>query len=200
MSLEDKLNNCKNEIISSPANEFLFLERKNGYLCLDNDAANYITKNKLKEYQDYRLYDDELEKIENFVYANTFFGTIANGITYAFGAVVDVIMYPVNYIFPTSVSDLVVAIDKGDVEGVRKILKENPDLANECIEKNNEGKCISYPIFLAEQKRNTDIYDLLFINTKSEHVKEKWRRKVPHFTYKPVREALKNEIIRPIRK
>jgi hypothetical protein len=200
MSLEDKLNKCRNEIIKSPAIEFLFLELSDGYLCLDNDAAIYITENKLKKYQDYRLYDDELEKIENFVYANTFFGTIANGITYAFGAVVDVIMYPVNYIFPTSVSDLVVAIDKGDVEGVRKILKENPDLANECIEKNNEGKCISYPIFLAQQKQNADIYGLLFINTKSEYVKEKWRRKVTGYNDKPILEAFKNEIFRPIRK
>lgn len=51
MSLEDKLNKCRNEIIRSPANEFLFLERNDRYLCLDYDAAIYITENKLKEYQ-----------------------------------------------------------------------------------------------------------------------------------------------------
>lgn len=138
-----------------------------------------------------------MEKIENFVYANSVFGTITNGITYAFGAIVDVIMYPVNYIFATSVSDLVVAIDKGDVEGVKKILKENPELANECIEKNKKGRCISYPIFLAERKRNVEIYNSVFLFTKSEIVKELWQRNTPHYNEKLVREGLKNEIIRP---
>jgi hypothetical protein len=66
--------------------------------------------------------------------------------------------------------------------------------------KNNEGKCISYPIFLADMKRNTYIYDSLFIHTNSEIVKEKWRRKVPRYTDKLLHEGFKNEIIRPKRK
>lgn len=186
--LKDKLRRCANDISNSPAKDFLFLERTGDYLCLDYDAAYDIKENKLETYQGIKIYSDELEKIKNFVFANenTFFGTITDGISNAFDAVVNVIMYPINFIFATTttVSDLVVAIDKGDVAKVKKILEENPELANECIEE-KEGKCISYPIFLAERKRNLEIYESLHLKTtNSEIVKEMWRRNTPHYNEK----------------
>jgi len=188
--MESKLKNCVNDISKSGAGDFLFLERIGGYLCLDYDASNYILENNLNQYGDYKIYKEDFKKMQDFVDSYSFFGIMGN----AYDFMINLILAPVNYFTSKSeIGELVVAIDKGDINTVKKLLKENPKLANECIEYSSDKKCISYPIFLAYQKRNFNIYQELLLDTDSEIVKDLHRKNAPKYNEKLIADAVKTQ-------
>lgn len=135
---------------------FLFLERIGGYVCLEyKDAVDILYSDK-RFFEEYKIYDDELELIKNFVESKKFKISGENSKN-LLQELADGIYNFFNFNEYSS-KDLEEAIKTDDIDSVKQILESSPELANQCIRYNSKNKCLRYPLYLA---KNQEIYNEL---------------------------------------
>jgi hypothetical protein len=159
MDPDKKLEQCLNTIIQGKTSQdFVFLERKDGHLCISFEEVEDILKNIPGEYRHiydkkYNLSKRDLQKIKEWYDSQFWLGYFANGVYNILTFIPKTLgLTKPDYVF----NDLIIAIDQGNAEDVKEILYNYPEFANQCINYEDDT-CTSWPVSLAVANGNAKI-------------------------------------------
>jgi hypothetical protein len=139
--------------------DFVFLERKDGHLCISFNEAEDILKNMPGEYRHiydkkYELSKKDLERVKDWYYSRDWLYYISTGVY----NIINFIPKQLGFNKPDYVfNDLVIAIEQGNAKDVKEILYNYPEFANQCIIYNKDDKCVSWPVSLAVAVGNAKV-------------------------------------------